>query len=68
MKIQLLSDLHLETQPGFEARPAPQADLLVLGSRGLNDVESYLLGSVSRKVSALAPVEPQMLLPPKLIS
>ncbi|MBV6471367.1 MAG: hypothetical protein NBKEAIPA_03299 [Nitrospirae bacterium] len=32
-----------------------KADLLVLGSRGLNDVESYLLGSVSRKVSALAP-------------
>lgn len=32
-----------------------KADLLVLGSRGLSDVESSLLGSVSRKVSALAP-------------
>ena len=41
MKIQLLSDLHLETQPGFEARPAPQADLLVLAG----DVGSYQYGS-----------------------
>ena len=32
-----------------------KADLLVLGSRGLSDAESYLLGSVSRNVSALAP-------------
>lgn len=32
-----------------------KVDLLVLGSRGLSDVENYLLGSVSRKVSALAP-------------
>ncbi|WHZ24365.1 MAG: Universal stress protein family [Nitrospira sp.] len=32
-----------------------KVDLLVLGSRGLSDMESYLLGSVSRKVSALAP-------------
>ena len=32
-----------------------KADLLVLGSRGLSDAEHYLLGSVSRKVSALAP-------------
>ena len=32
-----------------------KADLLVLGSRGLRDAEHYLLGSVSRKVSALAP-------------
>ncbi len=31
-----------------------KADLLVLGSRGLSDAEHYLLGSVSRKVSALA--------------
>jgi nucleotide-binding universal stress UspA family protein len=31
-----------------------KADLLVLGSRGLSDAESYLLGSVSRKVTALA--------------
>lgn len=32
-----------------------KADLLILGSRGLSDAESYLLGSVSRHVSALAP-------------
>ena len=32
-----------------------KVDLLVLGSRGLSDAESYLLGSISRKVSALAP-------------
>lgn len=32
-----------------------KADLLVLGSRGLSDAESYLMGSISRKVSALAP-------------
>ncbi|MBX3235974.1 MAG: universal stress protein [Nitrospiraceae bacterium] len=31
-----------------------KADLLVLGSRGLSDMESYLLGSVSRKASLLA--------------
>ncbi len=31
-----------------------KADLLVVGSRGLTDAEHYLLGSVSRKVSALA--------------
>jgi len=32
-----------------------KADVLVVGSRGLSDAEHYLLGSVSRKVSALAP-------------
>lgn len=32
-----------------------KADLIVLGSRGLSDVQGFLLGSVSRKVSALAP-------------
>ena len=30
MKIQLMSDLHLEVEPGFVPRPAPDADLLVL--------------------------------------
>lgn len=37
MKIQLLSDLHLENNPGFEPRPAPDADLLVLAG----DIGSY---------------------------
>lgn len=37
MKIQLLSDLHLEANPGFEASPAPDADLLVLAG----DIGSY---------------------------
>ena len=41
MRIQLLSDLHLEADPGFEARPAPGADLLVLAG----DVGSYQRGS-----------------------
>ena len=37
MKIQLLSDLHLESDPDFQARPAPGADLLVLAG----DIGSY---------------------------
>ena len=37
MKIQLLSDLHLETHPGFMATPAPGADVLVLAG----DIGSY---------------------------
>ena len=32
MRIQLLSDLHLETEP-FEPQPAPDADLLILAAR-----------------------------------
>ncbi|HET6676388.1 MAG TPA: universal stress protein [Nitrospiraceae bacterium] len=32
-----------------------KADLIILGSRGLSDVRGFLLGSVSRKVSTLAP-------------
>lgn len=32
-----------------------QPDLLVVGSRGLSDIEGYLLGSVSRKVLVHAP-------------
>jgi hypothetical protein len=41
VKIQLLSDLHLEVQPGFTLRPAADADLLVLAG----DVGSYQYGS-----------------------
>ena len=41
MKIQLLSDLHLESHPNFHARPAPGAELLVLAG----DIGSYQKGS-----------------------
>jgi hypothetical protein len=42
MKIQLLSDLHLEVHPHFHARPAPDAQLLVLAG----DIGSYQAGSL----------------------
>lgn len=42
MKIQLLSDLHLEVHPHWVATPAPGADLLVLAG----DVGSYQAGSL----------------------
>ena len=41
MKIQLLSDLHLESHPHFQAQPVPGADLLVLAG----DIGSYQAGS-----------------------
>lgn len=41
MKIQLLSDLHLETHPHWRAAPVPGADLLVLAG----DIGSYQAGS-----------------------
>lgn len=41
MKIQLLSDLHLEAHPHWQAQSAPGADLLVLAG----DVGSYQQGS-----------------------
>lgn len=41
MKIQLLSDLHLESNPGFVPKPAPGADVLVLAG----DIGSYQTGS-----------------------
>lgn len=44
MKLQLLSDLHLESQPDFVARPAPDADFLVLAG----DIGSYQRGSKLR--------------------
>ena len=42
MKIQLLSDLHLEVHPAWVPTPAPGADLLVLAG----DVGSYQPGSL----------------------
>ena len=41
MKIQLLSDLHLEAHPHWRGEPAPGADLLVLAG----DIGSYQPGS-----------------------
>jgi hypothetical protein len=41
VKIQLLSDLHLEVHPHYRPRPAPGADLLVLAG----DIGSYQPGS-----------------------
>ena len=41
VKIQLMSDLHLEVHPEFRPRPAPGADLLVLAG----DIGSYQAGS-----------------------
>ncbi len=42
MNIQLLSDLHLESNPHFKATPLPGADLLVLAG----DIGSYQGGSL----------------------
>jgi predicted phosphodiesterase len=42
MKIQLMSDLHLEAHPHWTAQPAPGADVLVLAG----DVGSYQAGSL----------------------
>ena len=42
MKIQLLSDLHLEVHPHLKIAPAPEADLLVLAG----DIGSYQSGSL----------------------
>jgi Icc-related predicted phosphoesterase len=42
VKIQLLSDLHLEVHPQFVATPAPDADVLVLAG----DIGSYQAGSL----------------------
>jgi hypothetical protein len=41
VKIQLMSDLHLEGHPAYHPRPAPEAELLVLAG----DVGSYQPGS-----------------------
>lgn len=45
LKIQLLSDLHLEAHPGLHLSPAPGADLLVLAG----DIGSYQAGSLLRE-------------------
>lgn len=42
MKIQLLSDLHLEVHPSWQPKPAPGADLLILAG----DIGSYQPGSL----------------------
>ncbi|MDB5743003.1 MAG: metallophosphoesterase [Polaromonas sp.] len=42
VNIQLLSDLHLESNPHFKAKPAPGADVLVLAG----DIGSYQTGSM----------------------
>jgi hypothetical protein len=42
VKIQLLSDLHLEVHPLYQPRPAPEAQLLVLAG----DIGSYQNGSL----------------------
>ncbi|MEO8652515.1 MAG: metallophosphoesterase [Ramlibacter sp.] len=42
MKIQLLSDLHLEVHPHYRPQPAPGADLLVLAG----DIGSYQKGGL----------------------
>jgi len=41
MKLQLLSDLHLESHPNFRAEPLPGADMLILAG----DIGSYQQGS-----------------------
>ena len=41
MKIQVMSDLHLEVHPDYRPAPAPGADLLVLAG----DIGSYQVGS-----------------------
>lgn len=58
MKIQLLSDLHLEADPDFQAHPLPGAELLVLAG----DIGSYqngsLLGSLAISDFGLARFSP----------
>ena len=46
VKIQLISDLHLESNPHFKATPLPAADLLVLAG----DIGSYQQGSLLQEL------------------
>ena len=56
MKIQLLSDLHLEAHPHFAPEPAPGADVLVLAG----DIGSYQQGGqLSDEDFGLARFAPQ---------
>jgi nucleotide-binding universal stress UspA family protein len=56
-----LADIQTVVKEGHEARTILDyakrngVDLIVLGSRGLGDIGAFLLGSVSHKVSSLAP-------------
>lgn len=47
MNIQLLSDLHLESNPYFKATPLPGADVLVLAG----DIGSYQAGSLLTRLA-----------------
>lgn len=55
-----LTNIRKIAKPGQPARTIVEhavqigADLIVMGSRGLGDIEGLLLGSVSHKVSSLA--------------
>jgi len=60
MQIQLLSDLHLEVQPAWQARPARGADVLVLAG----DIGSYQRAPVSPAVPAGAAAETVAHAPP----
>ncbi|HEX7891735.1 MAG TPA: metallophosphoesterase [Ramlibacter sp.] len=56
MKIQLMSDLHLEGHPHYRPRPAPEAELLVLAG----DIGSYQSGTLLQDHDfGLAPFSPK---------
>jgi nucleotide-binding universal stress UspA family protein len=61
-KARGVAKVEIEIRPGDPAgailryAAAEAVDLIVMGSRGLGQVEGMLLGSVSRKVSNLAKV------------
>ncbi|MGF1608671.1 MAG: universal stress protein [Kiloniellales bacterium] len=59
-RAQGVSDIKTEVKTGQPARTIVQAaerggfDTIVMGSRGLGDLEGFLLGSVAHKVASLA--------------